>query len=156
MTPRASMSFKNYAGLLLTLCAALGTAPALAALGEAEATASNDAQRAGGSIHSIQRATYRVHEIQLPSGTVLREFVGADGTVFGVAWQGPAQPNLRQALGRYFDTYISAQAGKHARGHVEVRQDGFVAQSHGHMRSFSGRAFLSDAVPSTMALQELH
>ena len=62
------------------------TAPsrsAFATLGEPEVTVQNDVTLARATIKSSQeRDSYRVHEIQLPSGTVMREFVGLDGKVF--------------------------------------------------------------------------
>ena len=126
-----------------------------AALGEPEATAAGDAQQLRGSIKSMQRTTYRVHEIQLPSGTVLREFAGLDGTVFAVAWEGPALPDLRQALGRYFDSYVGAQKLKRGRGRFDMQEGGLVVQSHGHMRAFSGRAYLSQSLPAGTSLEEV-
>src|SRR3984893_14455707 len=75
---------------------------ACAALGEPESSIAGDVQHLKGSIKSTVRSNYRVHEIQLPSGTVLREFAGVGSNVFAVTWSGPAIPDLRQALGRYF------------------------------------------------------
>src|ERR1700686_174460 len=46
-------------------------------------------------------ASYTVHEIQGTSGTVLREYVSSDGKVFGISWQGPWVPDMRQLLGTY-------------------------------------------------------
>ena len=43
-----------------------------------------------------------VHEIQASSGTVVREFISPAGKVFGVAWEGPWLPDLREMLGMYF------------------------------------------------------
>src|ERR1700759_4419148 len=107
------------------------TAPsrsAFATLGEPEVTVQNDVTLARATIKSSQeRDSYRVHEIQLPSGTVMREFVGLDGKVFAVTWQGPTRPDLRQALGQYFDAYLSAPRSKFAdRRHVQVQQGDLI------------------------------
>ena len=129
---------------------------ACAALGEAESTVTDDAQKLKGEIKSTERAAYRVHEIQLPSGTLLREYVAPGGKVFAVSWSGPALPNLSQALGSYFAVYASAAQEKHAgRNHLEIRQEGFVMHSSGHMRAFSGHAYLPQAVPAGMALEDI-
>jgi hypothetical protein len=86
----------------------------------------------------------------------LREFVGSDGKVFAVAWNGPAVPNLRQAFGRYFDTYVTAAKGKHTgHNHLQIQQDDLVVQSSGHMRAFTGRAYLLQAVPSGVNFGDL-
>jgi Protein of unknown function (DUF2844) len=128
---------------------------ARAALGEPESTAATDAQQLKGSIKSTSRSTYQVHEIELPSGTVLREYA-AGGTVFAVAWKGPAMPDLRQALGRYFDVYVGALKVKRAgRGQSSIQQGGLVVQSSGHMRAFSGRAYVLQAVPAGTSMDEV-
>ena len=46
--------------------------------------------------------TYTVHEMRASTGTTVREYVSASGKVFGVAWEGPTLPDLRQVLGVYF------------------------------------------------------
>ncbi len=98
-----------------------------------------------------------MHEIQLPSGTLMREFVAPNGTVFAVAWQGPTRPDLRQALGQYFEAFSSAPRSKLSdRRHVQIRQGDLVLQSGGHMRALSGRAYLQSAVPSGVDIGELH
>jgi Protein of unknown function (DUF2844) len=128
---------------------------AWAALGEAESTVTADAQQLKGSIKSTARLNYRIHEIELPSGTVLREYA-AGGNVFAVAWKGPAMPDLRQALGRYFDVYVGALKVKRAgRGQSAIQQGGLVVQSSGHMRAFAGRAYVLQAVPEGTSMDEV-
>jgi hypothetical protein len=130
---------------------------ATAALGEAEASVQADLAQLHGSIKVAERANYRVHEIQLPSGTVVREFAGLDGTVFAVAWSGPTVPNLRQTLGRYFDNYVTAaQANRLGHHQLQINQSDLVVHASGHMRAFSGVAYLPPALPSGVAVAELH
>src|ERR1700722_8655614 len=129
---------------------------ACAALGEPEASVAADVSQLKGLIKSTLRGNYRVHEIQLPSGTVLREFAGAGGNVFAVAWSGPAIPDLRQALGRYFDVYLTAaQAKQGTRRNLLIQQSEFVMQSSGRMRAFSGRAYLPQALPPGASVDEI-
>jgi hypothetical protein len=138
------------------LSAALIPCIATAALGEPEASVQTDGALLQGSIKTTNHANYRLHEIQLPSGTALREFVGSDGKVFAVAWNGPNIPNLRQAFGRYFDTYVTAPRAKHSgHTHLEIKQSDLVVQSNGHMRAFVGRAYLPQAVPNGVDIGEL-
>ncbi|HEY0745545.1 MAG TPA: DUF2844 domain-containing protein [Steroidobacteraceae bacterium] len=143
--------------LAVVLAAALGPCTAFATLGEPELTVQNDAVQLRAAIKSSQdRLSYRIHEIQLPSGTVLREFVGANGNVFAVTWQGPTKPDLRQALGRYFDVYVAAPRSKIVdRKHMRIQQGDLVVEGSGHMRALSGRAFLASAIPSGVTLGEL-
>jgi hypothetical protein len=153
-----SGEFKIAALSSALLLAALGPRIASATLGEPEITVQTDVAQLRASIKSSQNgASYRVHEIQLPGGTLLREFVAPNGNVFAVAWNGPTKPNLRQALGKYFDAYVSAPKPKYAdRKHVNIQQGDLVVQGSGHMRALSGRAYLASAIPSGVNLGDLH
>jgi hypothetical protein len=136
--------------------AALSPCIAAATLGEPESSVQADAAQVKGSIKSTSRVNYRLHEIQLPSGTAVREFAGPDGTVFAVAWNGPSMPNLRQTLGRYFDGYVAgAKANRLGHHRLSIQQSDLVIQSGGHMRAFSGLAYLPMAVPAGMNLADL-
>jgi hypothetical protein len=154
----APNTFKSAALFGAMLAAALSPCVATATLGEPEVTVQTDIAQAHASIKSLQdRATYRVHEIALPSGTVMREFVAPSGKVFAVTWHGPRRPDLRQALGQYFDTYVSAPRSRFAdRRHVQIQQCDLVVQAGGHMRALSGRAYLLSAIPSGVNIGDLH
>jgi hypothetical protein len=109
-----------------------------------------------GSITIADHSSYRLHEIQLPSGTLVREFTGTDGRVFAVSWSGPTIPNLRQTLGRYFDSYVAAAKTTHAgHHHLQIRREDLVVEAGGHMRAFSGLAYLPAAVPGGVNLGNL-
>ncbi len=137
--------------------AALGPGMARATLGEPEATVQADVAQLQGSIKATsEHENFRVHEIQMPSGTLLREYVSLDGNVFAVAWNGPYMPNLRQALGRYFDSFVTGATLNHLdRNHLQINQPDLVVQARGHMRAFSGRAYLPTALPSGFNLGDL-
>jgi hypothetical protein len=153
-----SDEFKCVVFAAAVLAAALSPRMASATLGEPEITVQSDVAQLRASIkNSEDRASYRVHEIQLPGGTLLREFVAPDGNVFAVAWKGPSKPNLRQALGKYFDAFASTPKPKFAdRRHLQIQQGDLVVQGSGHMRAFSGRAYLASAIPSGVNLGDLH
>jgi len=144
--------------LSAVLIAALGPRIAGATLGEPEVTVQSDVAQLRASIkNSDDRAGYRVHEIQLPGGTLLREFVAPDGNVEILAQSLPTKPDLRQALGKYFDAMVSAPKPKFAdRRHLQIQQGDLVVQGSGHMRAFSGRAYLASAIPSGVDLGDLH
>ncbi|HEX9276806.1 MAG TPA: DUF2844 domain-containing protein [Casimicrobiaceae bacterium] len=129
------------------IVAGIAALPARAALGGGEATVEADRLQVGGTLRVLRLAAYTVHELQVPSGTVVREYVSPAGTVFGVAWQGPSMPDLRQVLGTYFDRYVDAVTKRKARGPVLIEQPGLVVQSSGHMRAFVGRAYIPEAFP---------
>jgi hypothetical protein len=98
-------------------------------------------------------ASYTVRETTLGNGTVVREYLAADGAVFGIAWRGPQMPDLNDLLGSYFPQYLAGvKAARAARGGghgpVSVDQSGLVAHSGGHMGAFSGQAWLPSALPA--------
>jgi Protein of unknown function (DUF2844) len=150
------MSVKNcvLAGLFL---APLIPCVATAALGEPEGSVQADGAELRGSIKVTEHAAYRLHEIRAPSGTLVREYAAADGRVFAVAWNGPRLPNLRQTLGRYFESYLAA-AKANPLGHhnLQIRQNDLVVMARGHMRDFSGVAYLPSALPGDVRVGDLH
>jgi Protein of unknown function (DUF2844) len=154
-----SDAFKRAALGVAVFIVALLPHVASATLGQPEVSVQTDIAQARASLKSSQdRTAYRVHEIQLPSGTVMREFVAPNGNVFAVAWQGPTRPDLRQALGRYFDAFASAppRSKFSDRRHLQIQQGDLIVQSGGHMRALSGRAYLQSAIPSGVNLGDLH
>lgn len=152
-----SSVFKSAALGTAALIVALIPQIASATLGQPEITVQADVALAHASIKSMEdRTSYRVHEIRLPSGTVMREFVATNGNVFAVAWQGPTRPDLRQALGQYFDAYAAAPRSKLAdRRHVLIQHGDLVMQGGGHMRALYGRAYLLSAIPSGVNIGDL-
>ncbi len=138
------------------LVGALWSAVASATLGEPETSLTAETQLDRASIKQSNLGTYRVHEMVLASGTVLREYAGLDGKVFAVTWSGPFIPNLKQSLGGYFAEYAAAAGSPHGnRTHLQVRLDDLVVDSGGHMRAYHGRAYLPQAVPSGVSLGDL-
>jgi len=130
-------------------CAALllFTLPAFAVLGGDAASVTNDQLHMQAMLRSTQLKGYTMHELIAPSGTV-REYVTAQGKVFGIAWQGPARPDFQKLLGTYFQQFIAA--GKNHRrnnGPLVIEQPGLVLYSGGHMRAFFGKAYVPDMLP---------
>ena len=130
--------------------------PAMATLGEDAASTQADQLQMKAAIRVAQSGTVTVHEIQAPSGTVIREFVSPAGKVFAVLWQGPSLPDLRQVLGSYFDPYVeAAQSKRTGRGPVSVQQSGLVVESTGRMRAFSGRAYVPQLLPPGITVDDI-
>lgn len=144
--------------MLVSLLATLLPLEAGAALGEAAPSVDVDQARLHASHKVAAGTTYSVHEITTPSGTVVREFVSsATGQVFAVAWNGPFKPDLKQLLGAHFDTFIeSAGKAPHGRGGVSVRQPDVVIHSGGHMRAFTGMAYLPGQIPEGFQVEDIH
>ena len=151
---RASRVFAVALAAIATLAMTVSQS-AIAALGGDAATVVADQVHIKGKLVVSRTQKYTVHEIQAPSGTVVREFASPAGTVFGVAWSGPTMPDLRQVLGPYFDQYIGAVAQRNRRGPVVIEQPGLVVQSGGHTRAFVGKAYVPEAVPQGVAIDEI-
>jgi hypothetical protein len=66
-----------------------------------------------------------------PLGTVVREYVSPDGKVFGIAWNGPTMPDLRQLMGEHFDHYVQAVAKRGMRGPVHLDEPELVVRRAG-------------------------
>jgi hypothetical protein len=150
---RAARGFVCAAGMAAILLPRL----AAASLGGTVDSVEVDRRALHGSSTTAMAGAYQVHQLSLPSGTTLKEFVAPNGTVFAVAWRGPRVPDLQQALGTYFDRYSAAvkvRSGGH--NHFELRQTDLVVQAGGHMRAFVGRAYLPSAIPAGVSLADLH
>ncbi|WP_144143702.1 DUF2844 domain-containing protein [Paraburkholderia sp. BCC1884] len=126
--------------------------PASSAVSAAQSVM-RSASSAASSASASSSSTYTVRETALGNGTVVREYLAADGAVFGIAWRGPQMPDLNDLLGSYFPQYVAgvkavraARGG--ARGPVAVDQSSLVVRSGGHMGAFSGQAWLPPALPA--------
>jgi hypothetical protein len=152
---------------VLSVCAA---APAYAVLGGEPMSAPQGATSAkavaraavasGASNASAASATnYTVRSTTLASGTVVNEYLSAEGTVFGIAWHGPRVPDLAGLLGSYFPQYqqgLKAQrAARGGRGPVSVQDSGLVVDSGGHMGAFAGHAYLPQSLPAGVSASDI-
>ena len=100
---------------------------------------------------------FTLRETLLPTGTRVREYVSARGTVFAVSWNGPFLPDLRDLLGPHFET-MTAEAAlnpKAGRSQLVVRRPEVVIFSGGHMRAFEGRAWLPAELPAGFDISDI-
>jgi hypothetical protein len=135
----------------------LGTSlPAMATLGGDASTATIDQAKMKAAVRVTTGDRYAVHELTLPNGIVAREYVSPQGQVFAVTWQGPVKPDLRQLLGSYFERYAQAPSRLHG-SHTgsSLLEPDLVVQSMGHLRAFSGRAYLPNILPGNVVESEL-
>ena len=128
---------------------------AFATLGENVSTVQSDQAHMKASARVVQRKGYVLHQMETPSGTVVREYASPTGTVFGVAWQGSSMPDLRQLLGNYFDHYVQAMQKRSGHGPRLIEESGLVMQISGHQRSFSGRVYIPEMVPSGVPAEQI-
>jgi len=154
---RSYRSLANWSAVA-TLILGLSS-PTFAALGGNVDSVEADQAYMKATIKFAQANTYAVHEIKAPTGTVVREYVSPTGRVFGVAWQGPFVPEMRQLLGAYFDHYSEA-AKAQRESHVErrplnIQEPGLVVQTSGHMRAYYGRAYDPELLPAGVSTNDV-
>lgn len=132
---------------------------AQAALGGDVASVEADRAQMRGSTHERQAVAYTVHEIKGSSGTLVREYVSADGHIFAIAWQGQFTPDLQQVLGQYFDQYSAAVKANKAtyvgRRPLNLELPGLIVQMNGYMRAYHFRAYIPQQVPAGVKQEEL-
>jgi len=102
-------------------------------------------------------AGYSVNSSVLANGTTVREYVGADGLVFAVSWNGPFMPDLRTLLGDQFTTMTAEAARRPKAGHSQLRVERpeVTIESTGHMRAYAGRAWLTAKLPAGFNPQDI-
>ena len=155
--PSDKLRFPNGTGIfataLMTLLAV--SFPAYAELGGDEASIQTDQAQMQGMRRIARTGTHAMHEIQTPTGTKVREYVSPAGKVFGVAWEGPSLPNMRQLLGPYFDRLSQAQTNRRGRGPLFIQLPDLVFYSGGHMRALAGQAYIPDMVPQGVTAEAI-
>ena len=131
--------------------------PLFATLGEDVSSVQSDQAHINAQLRILPSQSYSIHELRSPTGTTVREFVSPAGAVFGVTWQGPFSPDLRQLLGTHFEEYVQAvnAALNHTHGGIHVDTGDLVFESGGHMRFITGRAYLRSKIPSGVASDDL-
>jgi hypothetical protein len=133
--------------------------PLSAALGGDVSTVQADQAKMQGTLRTTSADSYAVHDIQASTGVDVKEYASASGKVFAITWNGPAHPDLRQLLGAYFEQYQQAVhdqiAQRRGHGPVVIQEPGLVVEMAGHMRSFSGRAYVPQMLPTGVRAEDL-
>jgi hypothetical protein len=132
---------------------------ASASLGSDASSVELDAVEMRASDRLVEATDHVVHEMRLPGGTLVRQYVSVDGRVFGVTWRGPFRPDLSRLMGSHFAPFAAAaqaaRASRTRRGPLDVRAQGLVVQMSGRTHAFHGRAYLPDLVPKGFPLEEM-
>lgn len=139
----------------LTCHASLGRAPTV--FPNATSTNAVRAHVMAASSASGSAAGYTVNSTVLAGGTTVREYVGADGLVFAVSWDGPFLPDLRTLLGDHFTTMKNEAARRPKAGHnqLHVERPEVTIESSGHMRAYTGRAWINAKLPAGFNTQDI-
>jgi hypothetical protein len=108
-------------------------------------------QMKAAQLRIVRANAYTLHELQSPTGVTIREYYAPGGTVFGVAWNGPWPPDMRQLLGSYFAQFQRANEAarntRKTRGVLVVNDGSLIVQITGHARAFSGFAYAPGLLP---------
>lgn len=125
--------------------------------GDVASVAADRAEMQGTSRIVRMSDGYARHEYAAKSGDVIREYVSTEGTVFAVAWQGPTIPDLRRLLGSYYPEFARAAeaASERHRGPLTIQKPDLVVQSGGHMRAYSGWAYVPGLLPDGVRAGEI-
>ncbi|MGC1458481.1 MAG: DUF2844 domain-containing protein [Steroidobacteraceae bacterium] len=129
---------------------------ARAALGASSDSVESDRVVMKGLTRPIPAGALHKQVLQLPSGTVVTEYLNSQGTVYAVTWRGPSLPNLHQILGNYFVNYQTAAKQPVVRHRlVRVNSADIVIESSGRMRAFVGRAWVPALLPSGVTAADI-
>ncbi len=151
---RAQSGTAPLALALLAIAVLSAAQPAGATLGDNLVSIQADQVHMKGTLRTVTMAGYLLHEIQMPTGTVVREYSSPAGTIFGVSWEGPFLPDLHQLLGASWDSYVQAARKKRlGRGPLLLRLPELVFESTGHPRSFHGRAYVPRLLPEGVSAE---
>ncbi len=140
-------------GFALLATAALLPLPAAAELGGDESSVLRQQARMKATHSAIPAAQFTMHELRRADGSTIREYLGANGTVFAVAWDTRYKPNLQELFGTSYPTYDAAVRDEMRRPGVR-RQFGMkqpqlvVFATSNQQRVFRGRAWVPTLVPA--------
>jgi hypothetical protein len=138
--------------MLIAFCAlALFGTTARAVLGGTADTVQADQVRFKGEHIQSKSWQMNTHEIGLPDGSRIKEYVNVAGVVFAVSWRTRLKPDLERLLGTHFAVYaeaIGADAGvAHIQRQQSIRQTNLVVRQAGRMNAFAGLAYVPTLVP---------
>jgi len=162
-TQKVAMSFNTAKLLLFLFMLTFASVSNVANATLGGDRASVEANRVQGNVkqaanHTMSATgTYTVYETTMPSGTTVRQYVSTAGVVFAVAWTGQFKPDLRQLMGPHFDKMVARQADQGTAGQRFILQHetDLVVEAGGHPRSFVGRAWLPNALPPGISVQDI-
>ena len=124
---------------------------AKAVLGAGADTVQTDQARFKAVRKQSANGTMTTHEISLPDGSSIKEYVNASGIVFAVSWRTRLKPDLEALLGAQYAAHAAAQgapsgvaASKRMRS---IRTADLVVHQAGRMNAFGGLAYVPTLVP---------
>lgn len=140
------------------LCLLVWSLRSFGVLGEDVSSVQADQAHANASRRVTQSSKYTIHELRSPTGALIREYASSSGKIFAIAWHTPSFPDMRRLLGSHFEQFQEAAQRQNRRGGhgpLIIQLPGLVVELGGHMRAFSGRAYLPDQVPADVRDEEI-
>jgi hypothetical protein len=140
-------------GVALLASVAALPLPAAAELGGDESSVLRQQVRMKATHSATAASQFTMHELRRADGSTIREYMGANGTVFAVAWDTRYKPNLKDLFGTSYPTYDAAVREEMRRPGVRrqfgVRQPQLVVSSTSNQQQvFRGRAWVPTLVPA--------
>lgn len=138
-------------GLLVVVAWLLCGAPAHAVLGEPVASVQGDQIRLQGRRRVTAAPNFAVHEIELPHGAHITQYVTPSGRVFAVAWRSRLKLKLDDLLGTYFAAYVQAMQAPVGRSGMvrahRVDAADLSVRETGRPGAYAGLAVVRSLVP---------
>lgn len=158
MLHNADMVVRSVTQVCLLAIGSLWVAQARACLGGDLTSVLDDAAELHATAQDTLLQQFQVEEIVSDNGMRVREFLDRKGIVFAVTWAGPAAPDLQRLLGTQFASYTTALTARTRLGlqrSVRVATPDLVVESVGHLRNFTGRAWLPAMMPTGVSTADL-
>jgi hypothetical protein len=133
--------------------------PAQAVLGATAESVQADQFRFKGARTQSTTGQVTIHQISLPDGSSIREYVNPAGIVFAISWRTRLKPDLDALLGAPF-TLRSATVGAAAgvaglKRQPSIREPNLVVHQAGRMNAFGGLAYNPTLVPEGINAESL-
>ncbi len=129
---------------------------AWAVLGGNAETVAQDGQPVTANGHELTQQNRGVQQQSvLTAQSVTVTEYSASGVVFAIRWSGPVIPDLSRLLGTYFSQYAAKTPTPTAvtrNRPVTIQTLDLVVHAGGHMRAFSGSAYVPSLIPAGLSL----
>ena len=136
----------------------LSSSVVFAALGDNGNSIKSEVEKLRAKRTVTQHTAYATHEITR-KGLLLHQFVGGDGNVFAMAWNGRNHPDMNLIMGAHLSEFKEAlakgQKGHHGRGSFSADVGDFHLEMGGHMMAVHGRVWLTSRIPGGVKSDEL-
>jgi len=126
--------------------------PASAVLGQSSATIEQDRQRLEAVQTTQTKKGYTVHALESP-GASIREYVSAEGIVYGLAWKHHSGLlDLEALFGPYYSEYSQAVVEQpRPRQHQRITTEHLIVEKGGRMGDVWGRAWVLPLMPQGLS-----